>query len=284
MWAHYFCHCVSSIKLFKLLSKILRRFLQRSKRWRVHYPTIYHATSQKVLGYRFWHKVKKSMDLRCTFIFHVFDLVLTLLFECYIQFLSEGSCSKLTSVCYNISLITLKWAAISIADEANNNLRISQTHVPNKAPVTPDRIEPPNVKRIRIFVIRWQKVSLVEKPKLRTFMHRTWNSWNVPVTNMKRTASVQQANYLRISDAQQTNMYRTIRTRTGCITDKSNTERTSTGPCRIQQGIFANAFFQQTSFRKFALRTASPQCLVEEKKNKNNVPRKTKKKFERQGV
>ena len=26
-----------------------------------------------------------------------------------------------------------------------------------KAPVTLDRIEPPNVKRIRIFVIRWQK-------------------------------------------------------------------------------------------------------------------------------
>ena len=62
--------------------------------------------------------------------------------------------------------------------------------------------------------------------------------------------------------------------RTGCITDKPNIERTSTGARRIQQGIFANAFLQQTSFQKCALRTASPQCLVEESKKKNNVPRK----------
>ena len=71
-----------------------------------------------------------------------------------------------------------------------------------------------------------------------------------------------------MSDGQQTNMYWTIRTHTGCITDKPNTERTSTGAFRIQHGIFANAFLQQTSFRQVALQNASPQCLVEESKKR----------------
>ena len=80
--------------------------------------------------------------------------------------------------------------------------------------------------------------------------------------------SVKQAKCLQMIDGQQMNMYRTIRARTGCMRDIPNTERTSTGACRIQQGIFANAFLQQTSFRKVALRTASPQCLVEESKKR----------------
>ena len=101
------------------------------------------------------------------------------------------------------------------------------------------------MKRIRIFVIRWQKSQSGRKTET-TDVHAP------DIEQMKRTGneyvtmvSVQQAKCLQLSDRQQTNMYWTIRMHTECITEKLNTEWTSTGACRIQQGIFANAFLQQ---------------------------------------
>ena len=49
----------------------------------------------------------------------------------------------------------------------------------NKAAVTLDRIEPMNVKRIKK-ISGGKKVS---PPKLRKYMHPTWNGRNVLVTN-----------------------------------------------------------------------------------------------------
>ena len=72
--------------LIKFLSFIQPRLLQRSKEWRGHYSTLYHATSQWIMRSDthlfFWQNVKKFVHLKFTIMsvicgFHVSDVVLT---------------------------------------------------------------------------------------------------------------------------------------------------------------------------------------------------------------
>ena len=115
------------------------------------------------------------------------------------------------------------------------------------------------------FVIRWQKGQSGRKTETKDIhapdMERLKRTSNEYIMNGFSLTSQMSPN-----EKQTTNEHVPDNPNTGCIRDKPNTEPTSTGACRIQQGIFANAFLQQIIFEKVALRNASPQCLVEESK------------------
>ena len=123
-----------------IVSKVgfFQRFLQRTKRCRGRYSTIYHATSQWFIRNNthlsFWHNVKKK-TARLKLKSCQFDLLWTL-YSLYLHvrynFYVKGCCSYLTSLSLmdNGKLtITLRCLDLSkqqnlIADEAKNTLHV----------------------------------------------------------------------------------------------------------------------------------------------------------------
>mgnify|MGYP003686532319 CR=1 FL=1 len=124
----------------------------------------------------------------------------------------------------------------------------------------------------RIFVIRWQKGQSCRKTETKDVhapdMERLKRTSNEYIMNGFSSTSQMSPN-----EKQTTNEHVPDNPNAGCIKEKPNTERTSTGACRIQQGIayLGMHFSSRPIFEKVALRNASPQCLVEESKKTSYI-------------